>query len=82
VFAEAMVRELRAGKAISAANMTKLGSVLDSLATADGALDEAQANLADVLGVPNPDPATPQANGLPLDLARRIATATVLRKSA
>jgi HK97 family phage prohead protease len=82
VFAETIVREIRAGKAISAANMSKLASVLDSLVTADAALDEAQADLATVLGVPNPDPETPQANSLPLDLARRIATATNLRKSA
>jgi HK97 family phage prohead protease len=43
VFAEAMVRELRAGKTISAANMSKLSDVLAALATADGALDDAQA---------------------------------------
>lgn len=96
VFAEMVVRELRAGKAISAANMDKLAKILDSLAAADAgvdaadeALDDAQKALAEVLGVPNPDPADPpdpglgkQANGLPLDLARRIATATNLRKSA
>lgn len=78
VFAEAMVRELRAGKMISAANMTKLSNVLSSLATADTALDDAQAELSGVLGVANPDDtgadAPQQANSLPLALAQRIAT--------
>lgn len=86
VFIEAMVREIRVGKTLSSANMAKLQTVLDALASADAgidaadvALDDAQAQLAEVLGVPNPDPADPadvvQANSArPLMLARAIAT--------
>lgn len=85
VFAETMLHELRAGKTISAANMEKLNAVLAALAVidsavdrADAGLDDAQAALSDVLGVPNPDPPEPedaQANsGRPLGLAQAIAT--------
>lgn len=47
--------ELRAGKAISAANQEQLQRVLDLVAKADDAVDEAQPILAEVLGVENPD---------------------------
>lgn len=85
VFVETMMREVRAGKAISADNMSKLQAVLASLAevdahldAADVGLDAAMSTLADDLGVPNPDPADPddmgQANsGRPLGLALAVA---------
>ena len=82
-YLEHMFKEIRAGKAISASNLTKLKTVLDELATADEALDTAQTTLADVMGVPDPDadPAddpTPARSGRPLDLAQRIAVALAL----
>jgi HK97 family phage prohead protease len=80
--AEVMFRELRAGKTLSAANVAKLQAVLASLADADVALDQAQADLAVVLGVPNPDapemnsaPALPVVRDLELD-RRRLAMVT------
>ena len=85
VFVETMMREARAGKAISADNMSKLQAVLASLAevdahldAADVGLDAAMSTLADDLGVTNPDPADPddmgQANsGRPLGLALAVA---------
>lgn len=85
VFVETLAREARVGQAISATNMTKLQSVLASLAevdahldAADIGIDDALATLANDLGVPNPDPPdTGQANsgrppGLALALARRL----------
>lgn len=80
-YAEHLLTEMRAGKAISAENMAKLKSVLDELATADDALDAAQASLSDVLSVANPDDAddsAPARSGRPLDLARRIHVALAL----
>ena len=50
-----MADECRAGKALSASTMTVLSQVLDLLATADDAVDQAQPLLADLMGVPNPD---------------------------
>lgn len=66
-----LVAEAREGKMLSSANMALLQSVLDSLAnaderfdpivevlgTVDGALDDAQAALSQLLGVANPDAA-------------------------
>lgn len=84
VFVEQMARELRVGRALSADNIAKLQQVLSQLASADAgidaadaALDAATADLAVVLGVPNPDPDddTPPARGLHPDMARRILAA-------
>ena len=47
--------EQRAGKALSAATMDVLQNVLDLIAAADEAVDEAMPILADLMGVPNPD---------------------------
>jgi HK97 family phage prohead protease len=69
-----MVAEARAGKMLSASNMALLQSVLDSLGNADerfdpivdaitsvdGALDDAQAALSQLLGVANPDADDPE----------------------
>ncbi|MGZ6836772.1 MAG: HK97 family phage prohead protease [Blastococcus sp.] len=85
VLMEALVREVRVGKTLSAANIAKLQQVLDALAaadtaneTVDEALDGAQAVLSDVLDVANPDPDLAeddqQANSArPLGLAQAIA---------
>lgn len=91
VFVETLMREARAGRAISAENMAKLQAVLASLADVDAALDAADvgldgalATMSEVMGVPNPDPANPddtgQANshrplGLALATARRLGIA-------
>ncbi|MCW7941760.1 hypothetical protein AAW14_06490 [Streptomyces hygroscopicus] len=47
--------EIRAGKALSAATMDTLQKVLNLVAAADDAVDEAQVVLSDLMGVPNPD---------------------------
>lgn len=47
--------ELRSGKTLSAATMEVLEQVLDLVAAADRAVDEAQPLLADLMGVDNPD---------------------------
>jgi HK97 family phage prohead protease len=47
--------EQRAGKALSSATMEVLSQVLNLIAAADDAVDEAQPLLADLMGVPNPD---------------------------
>lgn len=47
--------EVRAGKSISSANMSTLSRVLELVASADEAVDEAQPLLAGLMGVPNPD---------------------------
>lgn len=47
--------ELRDGKQLSAATMSTLQDVLDMVATADTAVDQAQVVLSDLMGVPNPD---------------------------
>lgn len=47
--------EQRAGKALSASTMETLSQVLNLIATADEAVDDAQPLLADLMGVPNPD---------------------------
>lgn len=51
----AISAELRAGKTLSADTMAVLQQVLDLIAAADEAVDEAQPLLADLMGVPNPD---------------------------
>jgi HK97 family phage prohead protease len=53
--AKAIRAELREGKALSASSMEVLQQVLDLVAAADIAVDEAQPLLADLMGVPNPD---------------------------
>lgn len=47
--------ELRAGKSLSSATMATLQTVLDMISAADDNLDDAQATLADLIGVTNPD---------------------------
>jgi hypothetical protein len=54
-------REQRAGKALSAATMEVLTQVLNLVAAADEAMDEAQPLLAELMGVPNPDEPEPDA---------------------
>jgi HK97 family phage prohead protease len=61
-----MALELRAGATLSAATKSSLSDILDLLASADAGvdaadqgLDDAQAALADLLGVKNPDPVDP-----------------------
>jgi HK97 family phage prohead protease len=54
-------REQRAGKALSAATMEVLTQVLNLVAAADEAVDEAQPLLAELMGVPNPDEPEPDA---------------------
>ncbi|MGZ6838541.1 MAG: HK97 family phage prohead protease [Blastococcus sp.] len=77
---EHVSRELRVGKTLSVDTITKLQEVLASLAvidsaidSADAGIDDAQAKMADLLGVPNPDPADPDdapaRSGRPLGLA-------------
>jgi HK97 family phage prohead protease len=85
VFVEQCVREIRVGKTLSAANVSKLQEVLRMIATADDNVDQAQADLADVLGVPNPDKDDPvqpgdavQSNSARLALLRRKALALSL----
>lgn len=46
---------LREGKTLSSSTMTQLQGVLDLIAAADRAVDEAQPKLANLMGVPNPD---------------------------
>ena len=48
-------QEERVGKVISGQSMTTLRRVLDLFATADEAVDEGQALLSDLMGVPNPN---------------------------
>lgn len=68
-----LMQELRAGKVLSQANIDLLQGVLDQLAAADAAfdpyadaaaavdaaLDQAQADIAGLIGVANPDPPDP-----------------------
>lgn len=58
---DALMRELRAGKSI---DMDRLQHVLNLVAAADRAVDEAQPILADMLGVQNPDEAQEAAMGM------------------
>lgn len=60
--------EVRAGKSLSAATMETLTQVLNLVASADEAVDEAQPMLAELMGVPNPDepePDTPETEDAP-----------------
>lgn len=52
---ELVREETRAGKALSAATMDVLSTVLDLIHEADEAVDKAQPLLADLMGVENPD---------------------------
>lgn len=54
----AALTEARTGATLSAATLDVLQQVLDLLATADEATDQAQPLLADLMGVTNPDPNT------------------------
>lgn len=64
-----MAVELREGKALSSTTQQTLSHVLDLIASADDAVDEAQPVLAALLGVPNPDANEPRS--LPLDFLKR-----------
>lgn len=82
----AALTECRAGKALSAATVSVLSDLLDTLAAcdenldaADVLIDDAQAALADLLGVPNPDVDDVQTNSFPLDLALATARSLSLR---
>lgn len=55
LIAERAREEQRAGKSLSAATMEVLQNVLNLIAEADEAVDEAQPLLAGLMGVPNPD---------------------------
>jgi hypothetical protein len=57
--------EERAGAKISSDSMTFLSAMLDLFATADSAVDEGQARLADFLGIENPN--DPSDNEVPDD---------------
>lgn len=50
-----ILTEWREGKTLSAATMDQLQNVLDLIAAADEAVDDAQPLLAGLMGVPNPD---------------------------
>ena len=52
---DAIVTEIRAGKSISNDNMARLQRVLTALAAADDNLDAAEAAVAEILGVADPD---------------------------
>lgn len=54
-WAKEHAEKIRAGKTLSEATMDVLSRVLDLVAAADEAVDEAQPLLADLMGVPNPD---------------------------
>jgi HK97 family phage prohead protease len=68
-----MAVELRAGKALSSQTMDVLSQVLDLIAAADDAVDQAQPLLAELMGVPNPDAddSDAQQNAAYLDLLVR-----------
>lgn len=68
-------REMRAGATLSAATMEVLTSVLNLVASADEAVDEAQPLLAELMGVPNPDepePDEPEADDMQQQNAVRL----------
>lgn len=54
-WAKERAAEIRAGKTLSAATMDILSEVLDLIAAADEAVDQAQPLLAGLMGVPDPD---------------------------
>ena len=51
----ALAKELRQGKTLSADSLSTLQDILDLIAEADNAVDQAQPLLAALMGVPNPD---------------------------
>ncbi len=59
----------RAGKALSGKSMDVLSKVLELVATADDAVDQAQPLLATLMGVPNPDdaPSSKDSKPAPVD---------------
>jgi uncharacterized protein len=73
--------EERAGKTLSAASMEVLSRVLELVASADVAVDEAQPLLAELMGVPNPDTDDESAEEDPADAGdgQRAAPALDLR---
>jgi hypothetical protein len=93
VLVERMVREIRAGNSV---DMDRLKHVLDLVAAADTAVDQAQPILAEILGVANPDEDEPDSDdtaaraaekldseirgGMPLSLAVAQATRLGLRR--
>ena len=58
----AIAADLRAGKTLSAATITTLTAVLDTIVAADEGLDAAAADLSMLLGVENPDPEADSQN--------------------
>lgn len=80
--------EIRAGAALSSTAVATLKHVLSLASTADNAVDEAQAVLADFLGVPNPDTdqdattggSGDQQNAFSLDYYRARAHAHRIRR--
>lgn len=62
---DAMVRELRVGNTV---DMARLKHVLELVASADTAVDQAQPILADILGVPNPDVDDSARAAAPIDV--------------
>ncbi|MGZ4663713.1 MAG: HK97 family phage prohead protease [Frankiaceae bacterium] len=80
-----MAVELREGKPLSSSTMDVLSQVLDLLASADDAVDQAQPLLADLMGVPNPDADEADAaaieEGESEDNARALAYLETLRRA-
>jgi HK97 family phage prohead protease len=72
-----MAVELRAGKALSSQTMEVLSQVLDLIANADDAVDQAQPLLADLMGVENPDDEDQNSAD---DAERALAYLDVLRR--
>jgi len=78
-WAQARMAELRDGQTLSADTLATLQEVLDLVATADDAVDEAQEVLSGLMGVPNPDDdATGQENSADLDIYEYRARALAL----
>ena len=77
-----MALELRAGATLSAATMDVLSQVLDLIAAADDAVDEAQPLLANLMGVPNPDADDDDSSSddTEEDAARALAHLDMLRR--
>lgn len=64
--------ELRAGKAISSDRQARLQNVLDRIARADQELDSAQPELADILGVENPDEDDSERSAEPVEPVAQV----------
>ena len=71
-----MAVEIREGKTLSASTMDVLSRVLELVASADDAVDEAQPLLADLMGVPNPDSDEPDGD----DTARAAVSLDLLKR--